>query len=339
MLKCPKFGFIVSKMSENILWFYEWSGDRLGPVSGDEIQSLYRSGKLNGHSLVWRDGLSDWVPFSASDLAVSAGPPPVPGNLSITPPPVPLQREPFVAREARLRSSFQPGIRSSYGRAWALMTANFWPMVGCFALTSLILGVASQFYVPVFFLMYPLMGGLYWYILRRVRGKDGNIDMLFEGFRRQFGTLAVLNLIVVGISVVAFLFIALVVGAIVALVAAGGGEFESRLEEPVIMAVVIGGSLVLLLILSIPLMILGQVGNFATILVLDCELKAGEALSFAWRATKPFIFKFVLFMLVNVFLSFIGLLALYVGMFITGAWATIALVYLYEDAFGDENQV
>ena len=324
-------------MDEDNFWFYEWSGDRLGPVTADEILSLHRSGKLNGQSLVWRDGLSDWIPFSTSQLAASAGPPPVPGNLATTPPPVPYRSEPFVAREARLRSSFQPGIRSSYGRAWGLLTANFWPMVGCFALTSLILGVASQFYLPIFFMMYPLMGGLYWYILRRIRGKESSIDSLFEGFRRQFGALAVLNLIVVGISMLAVLLIALVIGGMVALFAAGGAELESRLEEPAIIAAMIGGSLVLLFIILMPLMILGLVGTFATILVLDCELKAGEALSLAWRATKPFIFKFVLFMLVNGFLSFIGILALYVGMFITGAWASIALVYLYDDAFGDEK--
>ena len=323
-------------MHADTLWFYEWSGDRLGPVTTDEILSLYRAGKLNGQSLIWRDGLGDWIPFSTSELAASAGPPPVPGNLATTPPPVPLKSEPFVAREAKLRPGFQPGIRASYGRAWTLLTANFWPMVGCFALTSLILGVASQFFVPVFFLMYPLMGGLYWYILRRVRGKEGNIDMLFEGFRRQFGALAVLNLIVVGISMAAFILIALVIGAIAALFAAGGPELESRLEEPAIIVAMVGGSLVLFFILSIPLMILGQVGNFATILILDCGLKAGEAMSLAWRATKSFIFKLTLFLLVNVFLSFAGMLALYVGMFITGAWATIALVYLYEDAFGDD---
>jgi hypothetical protein len=44
-----------------------------------------------------------------------------------------------------------------------------------------------------------------------------------------------------------------------------------------------------------------------------------------------------LFMLVNTLLAMAGMIALYVGMFITGAWCSLALVYLYEDAFGDEG--
>lgn len=324
-------------MSAETIWFYETSGERHGPSDGGEILRLYRSGEIKSDNLVWREGLENWIPFSSSELAAGAGPPPVPASLATTPPPVPARSEPFVPRHARLRSGFRPGIRSCYGRAWELLAANFWPMVGCFALTSLILGVASQFGIPIFFMMYPLMGGLYWYILRRVRGQDANIDMLFEGFRRQFGALAVLNLIVVGIGIVAMLLFVLFIGGVIAIVAAGGAELESRLEEPVAIAAMIGGSFLLLVVVSIPLLVLSQVGNFATLLILDCGLKVGEAMSLAWTATKPFIIKFMLFMLLNALLSLIGMVALYVGMFITGAWATVALVYLYEDAFGDDN--
>lgn len=324
-------------MNRETFWFYEWKGDRRGPVSEIEVLGLYQTGELSAASLVWREGMDEWVPFSSSDLASKTNspfsPPAIPAG---GPPPVPKSIVSFVPREARLRPGFRPRIRYCIGRGWGMLAANFWPMVGCFALTSLILSVASQFYVPIFFLMYPLMGGLYWYMLLRIRGKEANIDMLFEGFRRQFGPLAIMNLIVAGIGTVLFALIIVAVAVIIALLTAGGAQLEEKLEEPLAIAALIGGSTVFLLLISVPLMVLGQVANFASLLILDCSLTAKESLSLAWRATRAFLFKFFLFMMLNTFLSMIGIFALYFGMFITGAWATLALVYLYEDAFGDE---
>lgn len=325
-------------MSEESFWFYEKDGDRQGPVSEDEILTLYRAGELSGLSLVWREGNADWIPFSGSELAGKTGGSPFPPVIPmIGPPPVPKGIAQFVPREARLRPGFRPQLRSCFGRGWDTLAANFWPMVGSFALTSLILSVASQFYLPIFFLMYPLMGGLYWYMLLRTRGQETNIDMLFEGFRRQFGPLAIMNLIVTGIGTVLFAILIVGVAAAMILMTAEGSPLEELVEKPAAIAALIGGSIIFLFLISVPFMILGQVGNFATLLILDCGLKTREALSLSWRATKSFVFKFVLFMMLNTLLSIIGIFALYFGMFITGAWATLTLVHLYEDAFGDES--
>jgi len=324
-------------MSPESIWFYELAGERHGPAATAEVLALYGRGEISSSTLVWREGLADWTPFSASELASAVGarpgPPAMPPVLSAVPPPVPRSAEPFIPRAARLRPGFRPSIRDSYGRAWELLKTRFWPFVGCFALASLILSVASQFYIPIFFLMFPIMGGLYWYILRCVRGKEVTIEVLFEGFRRQFGPLAIANLIVAGIGT-AVAIVAVIVIAIPIMLFTQGGQ--GQIEDPLVIGAIIGGSFLLFFVFLFPLMILGVVGTFATLLILDCEIKAGEALALGWRATKPHLFKFLLFMLVNAALSFAGMLALYVGMFITGAWASIALVYLYEDAFGEE---
>lgn len=331
---------MIPGMSEEAFWFYEKDGDRQGPVSEGEILRLHRVGELSGQSLVWRDGIAEWIAFSGSELAGKTGNSPFPPAIPATgPPPVPKGMAPFVPREARLRPGFRPQLRSCFGRGWDTLAANFWPMVGSFALTSLILSVASQFYLPIFFLMYPLMGGLYWYMLLRIRGRETNIDLLFEGFRRQFGPLAVLNLIIAGIGTVVFAILMVGVAAVIILMTAEGSRWDDLVEKPEAIVALVGGSLVFLFLISVPLMILGQVGNFATLLILDCGLKTREALSLSWRATRSFVFKFVLFMVVNTLLSIVGVFALYFGMFITGAWATLTLVHLYEDAFGDGDVV
>ncbi len=329
-------------MSTDLTWFYERGGERGGPVSSEEILKLYRSGSLGGANLVWREGFDNWIPFSASELAgklASNGPPPVPAGQVLAPPPVPILAAPFVPRPAALRPGFRPQIRSCFDRGWALMVSNFWPIVGCFTLTTLILTFASQFFIPIFFLMYPLMGGLYWYLLRQVRGQEANMEMIFEGFRRQFGPLAIVNLIVVGVSMVVAIVLMIIVIILVAAgmaIATDSQAMAANMENPAAFVAAFGGIVVLSFILFIPLMILSQVGNFATILILDCGLQAKEALSLAWTAVRPFLFKMFLFMLVNTLLAMAGMIALYVGMFITGAWCSLALVYLYEDAFGDE---
>jgi hypothetical protein len=319
------------------IWFYEISGERHGPVAKEEVLRLFKSGDLKASNLVWRNGMSDWGPFSASELAPDlSSPPPVPGTLATTPPPVPAASAPFVPREARLRADFQPRIRYSFGRAWDLLKGDFWPLVGCFTLITLIVGVASQFFIPVFFLMYPLMAGFYWYALRKVRGQEASVDLLFEGCRRQFGPLAILNLVVVGVSTAAILFIFVVLAIVIGISAAGSANIEQALQNPATLTMVVGITTLLSLLLMVPLMVLSQVSYFATVLILDCQIGAKEAMGLSWKVTKSFLGKFVLFMLISALLYFAGMLAFYVGLFVTGAWASIAMVYLYEDAFGDK---
>jgi hypothetical protein len=53
-------------------WHYELGGQQLGPVPESELRELYRSGKITGNTLVWREGLPDWQPYS---LACPEAPP------------------------------------------------------------------------------------------------------------------------------------------------------------------------------------------------------------------------------------------------------------------------
>jgi hypothetical protein len=324
-------------MNADPIWFYEQQGERRGPVSRDELFARLSAGEITPATLVWREGLADWIPFSSSELASVATtgktPPPMPPVLSPAPTAMPRPPIPFTPRAARLRPGFQPRLRHTYGRAWNSLTTRFWPLVGCFALSSILLGVASQFYAPIFFLMFPLMGGLYWYNLLHLRGEAGSVETLFEGFRRQFGPLAILNLISTGISLVLIIvpMILLIAGLIF------GAQMIDRGDQPPGLGFgIMLGAMLLFFILCLPILIVSMVGNLATLLSLDCGLTARESLSLAWVATKPHLVKITLFMITNAALSMLGFIALYFGMFITGAWSTLAFVQLYEDAFGDE---
>ena len=46
-------------------WYYTNAGQQTGPVSHDDFQQLLKSGAIQPATLVWREGMVDWQPWSA----------------------------------------------------------------------------------------------------------------------------------------------------------------------------------------------------------------------------------------------------------------------------------
>jgi uncharacterized membrane protein len=70
-------------------------------------------------------------------------------------------------------------IGSCLGRAWDLFIADFWPMIGVSALILVILGTVG-------ILAGPLLGGLFWYFLKKIRREAAQISDAFAGFNQSF---------------------------------------------------------------------------------------------------------------------------------------------------------
>lgn len=49
-------------------WYYAVSGSREGPVSAEQISELSRAGTIRGDSLVWREGMAEWIRFDQSEF-------------------------------------------------------------------------------------------------------------------------------------------------------------------------------------------------------------------------------------------------------------------------------
>ena len=47
-------------------WFYVENGQQAGPVEETDFPALARAGKLRGDTLLWREGLANWEPFSTA---------------------------------------------------------------------------------------------------------------------------------------------------------------------------------------------------------------------------------------------------------------------------------
>src|SRR5579875_1632298 len=52
----------------SILWHYSINGQQFGPVPQDQMPGLVSQGYINGQTLVWRQGLTQWVPAGGSEL-------------------------------------------------------------------------------------------------------------------------------------------------------------------------------------------------------------------------------------------------------------------------------
>ena len=51
--------------SPNVQWYYEQSGQSVGPTTATDIKQQLQTGTLNGDTLVWAESLGDWTPADA----------------------------------------------------------------------------------------------------------------------------------------------------------------------------------------------------------------------------------------------------------------------------------
>ena len=63
-------------------WHYVEQGQQIGPVTDAQLASLFQTGAVNADTLVWRDGLPDWIPFRDAKLDATAPPANVPPPLA-----------------------------------------------------------------------------------------------------------------------------------------------------------------------------------------------------------------------------------------------------------------
>tara|TARA_R100001369_G_scaffold24666_1_gene45298 strand:+ start:450 stop:1040 length:591 start_codon:yes stop_codon:yes gene_type:complete len=63
-------------------WYYAVEGASIGPVSQSEFEALVRSGTIRSDTLVWQEGMADWLPYGRADAISDAQPlpPHAPGS-------------------------------------------------------------------------------------------------------------------------------------------------------------------------------------------------------------------------------------------------------------------
>lgn len=166
-------------------------GKEYGPVSVAQVRAWISGGRANLQTRARADGSEEWMTIAdfpeLTELGPAAGPA-------------------LAGRASKL------DIISCYERSWDLLKANFWPLVGASLVIMALFGalmwlqsvaVYMQLITPLF--AGALMGGWYFYFLRRIRGEAATLGDLFAGFTRGYG-----NMVVIGILVSMFTFLGLI---------------------------------------------------------------------------------------------------------------------------------
>ncbi len=60
-------------------WYYAQADQRQGPITDSQLDELLAAGTINENTLVWREGLADWVPLKDARAMGSGGTGPAPG--------------------------------------------------------------------------------------------------------------------------------------------------------------------------------------------------------------------------------------------------------------------
>ena len=231
---------------------------------------------------------------------------------SAAPPPSATDAEALA--QAILARDYNLNIRSCLRRGWKLLTGEFWPFVGITALLFALLGFASTIggtsirfgptgdnsaeMTSVFAMLVwgPLMGGLLFYFLKKIRREPATVETAFCGFSHRF-----LHLFLAGFvtSLLTWLgFLCLILPGIYLLVA----------------------------------------WMFTLPLVMDKQLDFWSAMELSRKVVTKHWFKFFGFGIVMLLLTFAGVFALVIGVFVMSPLILAALMYAYEDIFGGHTQ-
>ncbi len=166
-------------------------GREYGPVSVEQVRSWIAGGRANLQTKARAEGTEEWK--TVADFPELTGQ----GAAAAIP-------RPGRAREL--------DIIDCYVRSWALLKANFWPLVGVSVIASVLLLAVMwvQSLVPWLPIITPLfagalVGGWYYYFLRRIRGEAATLGDFFGGFTRGYGTLVAVGLLVTTFTMVGLL--------------------------------------------------------------------------------------------------------------------------------------
>lgn len=127
-------------------WFYVDAGQQAGPVPDEQLDELVRNGKVRGDTLVWREGLANWQPYTqARPEGVQPAAPPPPAVGGAVPPMAAAPGQPV----------YQPMPGVAYGLAYA----GFWIRLVAKLIDGLIIGVIFGIPFAIFGLR-SVLGGM-----------------------------------------------------------------------------------------------------------------------------------------------------------------------------------
>jgi len=168
-------------------------GREYGPVSAAQLRQWVIEGRANALTQVKAEGATQWqslssLPELSAVFGAGSSTPPALGALPVGGAPGEVHT-----------GDYELDISGCLSRAWTLLTNNLWLLVGGCAVYLLIMGGLAGFArLPLIGLLFsvasliitgPLVGGVYHFSLRVLRGQPSEVGDVFAGFRDNFGQL------------------------------------------------------------------------------------------------------------------------------------------------------
>ena len=352
-------------------WYYAEAGQQKGPVTDEQLDGLAAEGVVKPDTLVWRDGLPNWQPYSTA--RGGGAPPPIAtggagvvcsqcgktfnadevvslggGMVCAACKPVAIQRlkegvgggggtpGATMTVDELCARDYDVDIGDLISKGWGLLSKNFGTVLGATLLVYLVLGVVSL--VPFgigalaqLIIQGPLLGGLYCFYLKQIRTGTGTVGDGFSGFGPRFGQL-MLGSIVSGIlSGLCLLPGAIVIALAVIPMLASRGQGGGA-------AAAAGG----IVIVGVILLFIGLLGfaylavgwAFTLPLVADKRMDFWPAMSLSRRMVSKHWWMVFFTFFVGGIIAMLGVLGCIVGVFVTMCITMGMSSHLYERIFG-----
>lgn len=198
--------------------------------------------------------------------------------------------------------------------AWETLKAKYGMYIGISLIAMLLTGCIPCLNI---FLLGPIMGGIYYVVLRDMRGEPVEFGMMFKGFEK-FGPLMIIGLIQSIPGIIAQILQYAAQFAEIGLKGMGGGRnfFQASGSD----LAVSGGMMLLFIVLFVVFMVFAfawwAIFLFAVPLIMEHDLGAGEAIKLSAKAAMSNIGGLILYFLLLIPIMLLGVLLLCIGMFL-----------------------
>lgn len=350
-------------------WYYAEAGQQKGPVTDEQFDGLIKAGVVKPDTLVWREGLANWQPYSVA-RSVAAPPPINTGVAGVVcsqcgrtfnpdevialggalvcaackPVGIQLLKEGVGAgapgatmtAEELAGRDYEVDIGDLINKGWTTLTKNFGIVLGATLLVYLVSGIGGviPWLGPIISLIIqgPLLGGLYLFYLKQIRTGEGTVGDAFSGFGPRFTPLMLTQIVASILTGLCILpgVVCLLFAILPAIMSGGKGGGAATVAAGGIL--IVGG--ILLLIGLVGAVYLGVSWAFALPLVADKRMDFWPALKLSRQMVGKHWGMVFLTMFVGGIIAMLGLLGCIVGVFVTLCIYMGMVTHLYETIFG-----
>ncbi len=271
-------------------------GKMNGPLTVDDVHRWLAEGRASKFSRVRREGETEWQALGGIPELMLPPPQQAPEPTAVAD--APVLRKPDAIAAAYLERGVRLDAAHCVSRGWALVRGN--PVVLISGATVVWTIIVALTFVPRvgwlagMVVNSPLLGGLYYLNIRRIRGERAGAEDAFAGFRPVF-------------------------------------------FMPLLIAGLLSGALTTLgiLLLVLPGVYLAVGYMFVLPLVIDKRMDVWTAMEVSRRVVHQQWWMTFALAIVAALMVLAGALAFGVGVILAVPVATAALMYAYDDLFGN----